>query len=188
MTEEKKIDKAKITKKKAAQGKEKKKRKGINILDILLILCISAVIALLLSVYTPWKLIDVNTNDVDVIYTVRISGVPAAYASNINIGDKVSAPEGYALGTVASAVEVESHAMYIFDKSSGGIKQIEHPELVDLVITCSATATVNDDGYLINGKRIAVEGSYELRFPGFEAEGICVSLSRENANDAGGAK
>ncbi len=188
MTEEKKIDKVNKSKKKAVQGKEKKKREGINILDILIILCITAVVALLFAVYSPWNLIKVNSDDVDVIYTVRISGVPSAYASNINIGDKVSDPDGYELGAVASAVEVESHIMYIFDANSGGVKPIEHPDLVDLVVTFSATATVKDDGYLIDGKRIAVEGVYELLLPNFEAEGICISLSQENANDAGGAK
>ena len=188
MTEEKKIDKANKSKKRSVNGKEKKKRGGVNILDLLIILCVLSVVALLLGVYSPWKLIDVTSDDVAVIYTVRISGVPSAYASNINIGDKVSDPDGYELGTVASAVEVESHIMYIFDANSGGIKPIEHPDLVDLVVTFSATATVNDDGYLINGKRIAVEGVYELLLPNFEAEGMCMSLSRENANDAGGAK
>ncbi len=186
MTEEKKIDKVKL-KKKAAQGKEKKKREGINILDILIIICVSAVVALLFAVYSPWNLIDVSSDDVDVIYTVKISGVPSVYASNINIGDKVSDPDGYELGEVASAVEVESHVMYIFDANSG-VKPIEHPDLVDLVITLAATATVNNDGYLIDGKRIAVEGVYELLLPNFEAEGICISLSQENANDAGGGK
>ncbi|MBQ5601826.1 MAG: DUF4330 domain-containing protein [Clostridia bacterium] len=188
MTEENKVDKINKPKRKSVQGKEKKKRVGINILDILIILCITAVVALLFAVYSPWNLIKINSDEVAVIYTVRVSGVPSAYASNINIGDKASDPDGYELGVVASAVEVESHIMYIFDTNSGGVKPIEHPDLVDLLVTFSATATVSDDGYLINGKRIAVEGVYELLLPDFEAEGICISLSQENATEAGGAK
>jgi hypothetical protein len=114
--------------------------------------------------------------------------VPSAYASNINIGDKVSDRNGYDLGVVASAVEVEAHTMYIFDSNSGGIRSVDHPELVDFIITVSATAEIKDSGYMIDGRRMAVEGKYELLLPYFEGEGICISLSEENANDAGGVK
>ncbi len=188
MTEEKKIDKVNKTKKKNAQGKEKKRRVGINILDVLIILCLLAVAVLLFFVYSPLDMIAMPSDETAIIYTVRVSGVPSAYATNINIGDKVSDHDGYDLGAVASAVEVEAHTMYIFDINSGGIKPVVHPDLVDLIITVSATAEVNDDGYLIDGRRIAVEGVYDMLLPNFEAEGICVSLSEENANDAGGAK
>ena len=57
MTEENKVDKINKPKRKSVQGKEKKKRVGINILDILIILCITAVVALLFAVYSPWNLI-----------------------------------------------------------------------------------------------------------------------------------
>lgn len=188
MTEEKKLEKNKKIKKKSVKGKDKEKKIGINILDVLIILCVLAIASLLLLVYSPWKLITINSDDTAVIYSVRVSGVPAEYASSINIGDKVCDTDGYKLGAVASAVEVESHIMYIFDAHSGGVKSVVHPELVDLIITVSATAEVRDDGYLIDGRRIAVEGVYELLLPEFEAEGICISLSEENANNAGGVK
>lgn len=186
MTEEKKIDNK--PKKKSARGKEKKNRGGINILDVLIIVCVLAVAALLFFVYSPLDLIVMPSDEAEVIYTVRISGVPSAYASNINIGDKVSDRNGYDLGVVASAVEVEAHTMYIFDSNSGGIRSVDHPELVDFIITVSATAEIKDSGYMIDGRRMAVEGKYELLLPYFEGEGICISLSEENANDAGGVK
>ena len=188
MTEEKKIDKVNKTKKKNAQGKEKKKRLGINILDVLIILCVLAVAVLAFFVYSPLDMISLPADETAVIYSVRISGVPSAYATNINIGDKVSDSDGYDLGVVASAVEVEAHTLYIFDENSGGVKPVVHPDLVDLIITVSATANVKNDGYLIDGRRIAVEGVYNLLLPNFEAEGICISLSEENDNNAGGAK
>lgn len=187
MTEEKKIDKVNKSKKNS-QEKEKTRRIGINIIDILIILCVLAIAVLLFFVYSPLDLLTMSTDETAVIYTVRVSGVPSVYATNVSVGDKVSDHEGYDLGAVASAVEVEAHTMYIFDTNSGGVKSVSHPDLVDLIITVSATANKNDDGYVIDGKRIAVEGIYDLLLPNLEAEGICISLSEENANDAGGAQ
>lgn len=188
MTEEKKIENSNKSKKKVSQGKEKKRAGGVNILDVLIILCLLAVAALLFFVYSPLSLFSFRTEETDIIYSVRVYGVPSDYATNINVGDTVSDVDGYELGRIASAVEVESHTMYIFDSHGGGVKPVIHPDLVDLIITVSATADENDNGYLVDGKRIAVEGRYNLLLPGFEGEGICISLSEENANDAGGIK
>lgn len=185
MTEERKTEKVD---KKKKDKKEKKTRGKFNILDALIVLCVLSVIVLLIMVYSPWKLIDTGSGDTALIYSVRVYGVPAEYAGSINIGDKVSDSDGYDLGRVASAVEVEPNIMYIFDEISGGVKPIEHPDLVDLIITVSATADADEDGYRVDGRRIAAEAEYELLLPGFEASGICISLSEENANDAGGAK
>ena len=187
MSKENKIKTNKI-KKKATPGKEKENKSGFNILDALIIFCVACAVALLFFVYSPLDLLSIRSDNTTVIYSVRVSGVPTEYAGSINIGDQVSDGNGYNLGTVASAVEVESHAIYNFDEITNGIKPIVHPELVDLIITVSASAQKQEDGYSINGKRIAVEGEYELLLPGFEAKGICVSLSEENAREAGGVK
>ena len=133
-------------------------------------------------------MINTGSGETAIIYSVRIYGVPADYAGNVSIGDAVTDGNGCELGNIASSVEVESHVMYIFDENSGGVKAVVHPDLVDLIITVSANAEVYKDGYLVDGRRISVEGEYELLLPAFEASGVCVSLSEENANDAGGAK
>ena len=190
MTEEKKIDKVvkNKTNKRSSKGKDSEKRSRFNVLDFLIIVCILSVAVLLFFVYSPFNLVKLPSDEAEVIYSIRFSGVPSEYASKISVGDKVIDENGYELGVIASTVEVEPHTMYIFDASSRGIKAVVHPESVNLIITVSATAEVNDDGYLIDGRRIAVEGVYKLFLPGFEGEGICVSLSEENANDAGGVK
>lgn len=188
MTEEKKTEKVNNIKKKKTRNKEKRSRRGFNILDGLILLCVLLVVALLVLVYSPWKLINISSDDTAIIYSIRVYGVPAEYAGSINIGDKVSDSDGYDLGKVASAVEVEPNIMYIFDKTDGGVKPVQHPDLVDLIITISANAQADEDGYRVDGKRIAVEDECDLLLPNFEAKGLCVSLSEENANEAGGAK
>ena len=117
--------------------------------------------------------------------------MPADYAGAVNVGDLVSDIDGYELGTVASDVEVEPHIIYRYSEyedGSGSINEIVHPELVDIVITVSAKAKNAEDGYTVDGMRIALEAEYQLVFPGFESKGICVSLSEENTSDAGASK
>ena len=189
MTEEKKSEvKDKLKRNKQNKCKEKVRRTRFNILDALIVACVLAVAVLVFFAYSPLDMLNKGSGDTAVIYSVRIYGVPSDYAGNVSIGDPVTDGNGCELGKVASSVEVESHVIYIFDKNSGGVKAVSHPDLVDLIVTISANAEVYSDGYVVDGRRIAVEGEYELLLPAFEASGICVSLSEENANDAGGAK
>ncbi|MGM9643118.1 MAG: DUF4330 domain-containing protein [Eubacteriales bacterium] len=177
-------------KKKAKHAKTGKYGK-FNVLDALIIFCVLALAALLIFVYSPLKLFGFGTEQVDIIYTVRISGVPADYASMISIGDPVKDSNGHDLGRVASNVEVQEHFIYEYredEHGSGGIVQIQHPELVDIIVTVLASADKSDEGYFLDGKRLAVESVCELVCPNLEATGICLSMSEENINEAGGAK
>ena len=193
MSEENMIEK-KIKKKKepkVPKAEKKSRKRGINILDILIILSLVAAVVLVVLVYSPAELFNVNSGNTDIIYSVCISGVPADYAGAVNVGDLVSDIDGYELGTVASDVEVEPHIIYRYSEyedGSGSINEIVHPELVDIVITVSAKAKNAEDGYTVDGMRIALEAEYQLVFPGFESKGICVSLSEENTSDAGASK
>lgn len=190
MAEEIKNEKTIDKKSKKAKAKIEKKTRstGFNFLDVIIIACVLAVIVLLFFVYSPSKFFGGNSRDTNIIYTIRISGVPAEYAAAISVGDEVADPDGYILGKVASDVEVEPHSIYEYrdtSDGSGGIVSIEHPELIDLIITISAEADHTSDGYTVDGKRIAVEAEYELVLPKFESKGTCISLSEENASDAG---
>lgn len=171
------------------QKKDKKERKsGFNFLDVLIIACVLSVVALLFFVYSPSEILSGNSREASIIYTIRISGVPAEYAAAISEGDEVTDPDGYVLGKVASEVEVEPHTIYQYRETydgSGGIVSIEHPDLVDLIITVYAEADHNSDGYTVDGKRIAVEAEYDLVLPGFESKGTCISLSEEKASEVG---
>lgn len=175
--------------KKTKMKKDKKARKaGFNFLDVIIIACVLSVVALLLFVYSPSDILSGSSRDASIIYTIRISGVPAEYAAAIGAGDEVADQDGYILGTVASEVEVEPHSIYQYFENtdgSGGIVGVVHPDLVDLIITVYAEADHTADGYTVDGKRIAVEADYELVLPGFESKGTCISLSEENASEAG---
>ncbi len=165
-----------------------KKSGGFNILDAFIIIGILAFVAVIVIVYSPVGVFKFNSNDADIIYTVSVRGVSSDYAGSVKIGDVVTDSKGYNLGTVASDVQIEPHVVYEYrenEDGSGSIVQINHPELVDLIITVSANAKVNEDGYTVDGKRIALEAEYELIFPGFESKGVCISLSEEKTNDAG---
>ena len=159
-----------------------------NFIDAIIIICIVSVLALLYFVYSPLELLGIGTKETNIIYTIKVSGVPSEYASAINTGDILSDGDGYILGTVASEVEIEPHSIYEYRENefgSGGIVSITHPDLVDLIITVSATSEKSADGYRVDGKRIAVEAEYHLLLPKFESKGICISLSEENVREGG---
>lgn len=159
-----------------------------NFIDAIIIICIVSVLALLYFVYSPLELLGIGTKETNIIYTIKVSGVPSEYASAINTGDVLSDGDGYILGTVASEVEIEPHSIYEYRENEfggGGIVSMTHPDLVDLIITVSATSEKSADGYRVDGKRIAVEAEYHLLLPKFESKGICISLSEENVREGG---
>lgn len=194
MNEDKVIEKdktKKIKKRSASKSERSSRRSGFNLLDALILVCLVATVALVVLVYSPAEIFNLRSNDVTIIYSINVSGVPADYAATINVSDIVTDEEGYNLGVVASDVEVEPHVIYEYRENSdgsGSIVEIVHPELVDLIITVSAKADINSDGYTVDGKRIALEAEYDIVLPEFVSKGICISLSEENANDAGASK
>lgn len=176
---------------KVSKSESKTRKRGFNLLDLLIIVSVLAAVTLIVLVYSPSGIFNINSDKANIIYSVCVSGVPADYAAAVSVGDAVSDIDGYDLGVVASDVEVEPHVIYQYneyDDGGGSIREITHPELVDIVITISAKATVSEDGYSVDGKRIALEAEYELVLPGLESKGVCVSFSEEKANDAGAAK
>jgi hypothetical protein len=179
-------------KKPARRKSEKKQRKNnFNILDALIIVAVLALITVTVLVYSPTEILNLNSDNTTVMYSVCISGVSANYAASVKVGDTVSDADGHKLGIVASDVEIEPHAVYKYqtdESGNGSIVKITHPELVDIIITVTATAEKSDVGFTVDGMRIAIEAEYELVFPGFESKGVCISLSEEIAKDGGAAK
>jgi hypothetical protein len=175
--------------KKTTQKREKKQRgNGFNFVDAIIIICIASVLVLMYFVYSPLELLGIGTKEVNIIYTVKISGVPSEYATAINPGDTLFDRDGYSLGTVAAEVEIEPYSIYEYKENefgSGGIINITHPDLVNLIITVSAEAEKGKDGYEVDDKRIAVEAEYEIMLPKFESKGLCISLSEEIAGERG---
>lgn len=189
MSEELRNEKA-VKKKKARPERGSRKRR-LNLLDVLIMICVLALLALLIIVYSPSRLNGINSDTAEIIYSVCISGVSSDYAAAVSVGDTVSDKDGYELGIVASDVEIEPHLTYRYIErpdGSGSICEIDHPDLVDMIITVSAKAVITKDGYTVDGKRIAVEAEYQLVLPKFESKGTCVSLSEEAASDAGASK
>lgn len=187
------IKNEKIPNKKIKQNNTQKRERssrttGFNFVDAIIVVCIISVLVLLYFVYSPLELLGIGTKETNIIYTVKVSGVPSEYASAIKIGEVVSERDGYVLGTVASEVEIEPYSIYEYKENefgSGGIVSITHPDLVNLIITVSARAEKGKDGYIVDGKRIAVEAEYEFMLPKFQSKGICISLSEENSGEGG---
>ena len=190
MVEEKKteITSDKKTKKKASASENKPGAFKFNFLDVIIVIMVLAIVLLIIFVYSPSRLIGAGGEETALIYTLRISGVSSDYVTSISAGDIITDENGYSLGIVASDVEAEPYVTYEYIKKpdgNGTIVSVKHPDLVNLFITVSANAELNADGYYVDGMRIAVEKEYRIILPGFEAKGVCIAISEEQANEAG---
>lgn len=166
-----------------------RKKLGINLLDVILIIALILAVALVVSVYSPSGYRFGFGKEATLVYTIEVSGVPAEYASAINVDDPVYDADGYALGVVAADVEVQPYTVYEYksdDEGNGSLVAVEHSDLKSLIITVSVKADYNEgEGYSVDGKRIAVGAEYELVLPAFESVGECVGLIAENAANGG---
>lgn len=190
MEEEMKMESAekKSRRKKLPKAEKKSRKVGFNFLDAVIIAMVLAIVLLVVLVYSPGRVGGTGGKDTNLIYTVRISGVSADYATAISVGEQISDENGYYLGTVASDVEVEPYMVYEYVSKADGngmIVSVKHPDLVNLIVTITAQAELEEDGYYVEGKRIAVEREYTLILPRFESKGVCIAISEEQINEGG---
>ncbi len=165
------------------------KRIGFNLLDVILIFALILAAGLVISVYSPGGLLFVADREVTLVYTIEVSGVPAEYASAISVGDSVYDADGYALGEIATDVEVEPYLVYEYKDSEeglGSLVAVEHTDLKCLIITVTVKADYKEGvGYTADGRRIAVGAKYDLVIPGFESSGECIGITAENSANGG---
>ena len=150
-----------------------------NLVDLCLIILILAAIALILVYLIPGLSSRFQHFDErGIMYTLEFNGVDAAFSANIKSGDAVfNAAKNYRIGTVKS-VESASFRVISYNEQTGMAEMKEHPELKTIIITVSADAVYNEGiGYSVNGDRIAVGHTYNVRFLNFSGEATCSALS-----------
>lgn len=150
-----------------------------NLVDFFLIIIVLALIAAAVSYFLPGisKRLA-GANDVEITYSLEITGVEDKFLSRIAVGDVVyDSGNNYAIGTVKT-VEQYAYTELYYNEETGVLETKEHPDLKNIVITISASAIYNSgEGYSINGTRMAVGKSYNIRFPEYAAVANCIELS-----------
>lgn len=145
---------------------------------IIAILLLAIIIPIVLTVRAERES-NALGNKESIVYKIRIdnltpeSAAKIAKKQNVNEGNT-----GKSLGTVYSVSSALPYRNYT-QTEEGIVETLEDDSgLCYIVVTIKASAVYNDvEGYTVDGERIVVGKSFELRFPDFEATGVCVNLS-----------
>ncbi len=170
-----------------ADGAVRKRRRGFNFIDFLLILFALAVVLTAVNIVSPMSLIDKLRADdsYTVHYTVELTGVEAEFLDKIKESDTVvDAVSKYSLGSV-EAVDYTAHSTLEYNEEAGdgagaGVLTA-HKDKYDVLVTVKAQASyMSEKGYFVNDRRIAVGEKMSLRFPDYVGEGYCIARSVED--------
>ncbi len=170
-----------------ADGVGKKRRRGFNFIDFLLILFVLVIILTAINIVSPISLINKFKSEetYTVLYTVELIGVDDEFLDKIKENDTVvDSVSKYSLGVV-EAVDYTVHSTLEYDESAndgaGEGVLTAHKDKYDILVTIKASASyMSEKGYFVNDRRIAVGEKLALRFPDYAGEGYCVARSVEN--------
>ena len=165
----------------------KKRRRGFNFIDFLLIVFAVLVVLTAVNIVSPISLIDkLRANDsYTVHYTVELIGVDGEFMDKIKENDTVvDSVSKHSLGVV-EAVDYTAHSTLEYNEAAadgaGEGVLTAHKDTYDVLITIKADASyISEKGYFINDRRIAVGEKLALRFPDYAGEGYCVARSVED--------
>ena len=153
-------------------------RRTINIVDILIIFVIVALIgALIVGISLRNILFGDKKDDTKMIeYVILFSGIDESLADTVRLGDEVYTDDGMTyLGQISAEVEVDTYSVVGY--KDGTAQMMPYPDKVNLTVTIRVDASYSDDnGYSVDGNRIALGRNYKVRFPGLLAEGECISI------------
>ncbi len=160
--------------------KADKKKGKFNFIDFLLILIVVILIASIVYVLMPSNWIKGMFADksVDIEYSIEIIGVDEAFIENIKDNDIVLDGVSKAnIGTVKAVTDITQYTELKYNEvdKQGVLAPVEGK--YNIIVTISATADYTEDqGYTVNGTRIAVGEKISARFPNYVCEGYCISV------------
>ena len=166
--------------------REKSRRWLLLLVDVLLLVAIVAAVFLLVVLLTPLELFaGSEVEERTVVYTVEFTNVNSELLGSLHIGDSVTDAEtGSVIGVVTaisdrdsyfsempSSAEDEELQMHVVTKN-------QYPDgYKTLTVTIEAVAEYRPGvGYAAEDCRIAVGRAYNLRFPAYAGEGVCVTF------------
>ncbi len=152
-----------------------------NIIDVILIIVIAVSLAsiLFLFFYKGGQSAENDgENKVDIIYTVEQKELPDILRGKIGMGDSVYDGEtGILMGQVID-VEYTDSVYEGYDTANNTVTRELYPGKIDVKVRISAEAVVDKDGvFRIDGCLVNVGKSFEMHFPFFCGEAVCVSVS-----------
>ena len=164
-------------------AQEKKSKRKFNFIDFLVVLVIISVIGIAFYIFSPWSKIEKlwSNNQVEITYLVEMKDVSPEDIELIKAGDSVkNSVTKNPLGTIVDVVSIENAYTYDYvldqDEKMNAVV-VENPQKYNVVIRVSAYADYQENvGYSVNGCRVAIGESFDLRFPLYSHSGTCTQL------------
>lgn len=173
-----------VSNKSSIANKEKKKKKGFNFVDILLILIALAIVGGVVYLFSPMSFLKDLTSKINgtLDYTVEIRNVDIMFIENIKENDIViDSVSKNTLGTVSAIDHNTKYTELDYQESEDGQYEgvlLEYPDRYNISVTITANADfVDGQGYEVNNCRVAVGEKLTLRFRDFVCEGYCVYVT-----------
>jgi hypothetical protein len=168
----------------AGSGDEKKRRVAFLLLDVLLLALIAAAIVFTVFLLTPSAGPTGDGEARKITYTVEMAGVEKTMLGTFRVGDTVTdRASGAVLGVITAVGEPRPYAVYADEVSSSDPSYYEVPKIIypenlkTLTITISVDADfVSGVGYSAEDCRIAVGRAYQLNFPGYTGNAVCIGM------------
>jgi len=170
-----------------AQGK----RRGFNAADVAVLLVIALCVAVAVWVFGDSGIFGAKET-VTIEYEIYIIDVRNDIASHIQPGcDVIEATRHYNIGVLSDHItttpyKFEKYVDQLYDENgnlledptgAGERVEVEKPGYVSLYLPVTAKATVESDGYYVNGYKVNVGTHIYIRTPDFAGGGYVTSLT-----------
>ncbi len=150
------------------------KRLFLFLTDTLILFSLAALLLLFLAAARPRAL---DLHPLPISYTLRLSPLPAEYASALAVGDAVLDAVGKRQIGCVTSVKITPATTEVFDRKEKVRRRVPYPGYVVMTVEVSAKATYKGEVLSVSGLPLHRGDSIHLRFPYLTARGVCTALA-----------
>jgi len=165
-------------------NKGKKKKRGFNFVDFLLIIIALAIIGGVIYLFSPISFLKDLGSQINgtLDYTVEIRNVDVMFIENIKENDVViDSVSKNTIGTVSAIDHNTKYTELDYRENADGQYEgvfLEYPDRYNITVTITADAEfLEGQGYSVNNCRVAVGEKMSLRFKDYVCQGYCVYVT-----------
>ncbi len=154
---------------------ERKKKHGINFIDVAIVVIVIAVLAAGFYFINHMSSTRGAGENVQISYRLEIDDVPEEISTAPMVGDVlIDSGSKSELGTIV-AVERQPMTKQITDYESKEMRTAEVPGKFKVILTCESPALSTEEKITVNSCRIATGSGIDFRSKHFSGHGICIS-------------
>ena len=156
---------------------EQPKRKGINILDIIIILVILVAGIISYSLMNNGNIVE-TANTTKVVYNIKATSCLPEVEKYLEVGSTVyDSLKNYKIGNILE-YKVEPNEVLVPDLHSGTVKKNVREDRIDIMLTIEANATESEKLISVGDYELKVGQEAYVRGKGYAFSGYIVSIER----------